>query len=313
MFPYGRQPYIWAQDTTQDSFTVNYDGGWPYGNQVGWFSGAGTYGSANASAALSQWQLNVSSNAVAQWTNSAVQPNQESTGQISLNAGTLHASSNDSAFALGGAIIGYNPDQNAVAVGLTGMAVQDLTTGRWQNISTTKTLYGANGFGAFGEAVFLPGYGDQGVLAFVGGYAPNSQFFTWSDVSQDSLQDLSRIYMYDIASQTFFAQPVTGAQIPGPRWGFCAVGVEDDNGNGFDMCVVQLAAPGRILCVMFLLTMTTDSCTVAITVANLQSILNRAMTTSGFSPFRPSNGSRSTAARKQCVLYIPVKLSASRR
>jgi hypothetical protein len=83
-------------------------------------------------------------------------------------------------------------------------------------------------------------YGEQGILVFLGDCTQLTQPFVWSSAQQDSLLFLDRIYMYDIASQQFFEQPATG-DTPGPKWAFCAVGLEDSNGARFDMYIPRLA------------------------------------------------------------------------
>lgn len=89
----------------------------------------------------------------------------------------MQASTNTTAFALGGAAV-YAP--GTAAIGHTGMASYDLATAQWHNTSTINPTYGANGWGAYGEAVYVPSYGEQGILVFLGGYAPLTQSFVWS-------------------------------------------------------------------------------------------------------------------------------------
>lgn len=89
------------------------------------------------------------------------------------------------------------------------------------------------GYGAFGEAVYVPAYGEAGILVFLGGFLPANDELTWG-TNGGAVQTLDRINIYDIASKTFMYQTATGT-VPGPRYKFCAVGVEDNKAGLFDM------------------------------------------------------------------------------
>lgn len=228
-YPYARQPWTW----NVAGGILSSVGGWSYADGQGWFAEANKYGSTTVdSPAL--WQFDQTK---FNWTISSQQP----PSTIHYNPGSLRASSQRKAFALGGATVS-DPSSNSAALAWQGMAVQDLITQQWQNVSSAA--YGSSGFGAFGDAVFAPNYGSQGVIIFLGGYTPSQHTFTWSADTVDTLQDMSKVIVFDINSQTFFDQPTNGSP-PNSRWGFCAVGAEDANGGGFDIFIHGGFAAGQ--------------------------------------------------------------------
>lgn len=93
-----------------------------------------------------------------------------------------------------------------------------------------------SGYGAFGEAVYVPTYGEKGILVFLSGFLLANDELTWGS-NGGAVQTLDRINIYDIASKTFMYQTAAGA-VPGPRYKFCAVGVEDKSAGTFDMWVL---------------------------------------------------------------------------
>jgi hypothetical protein len=79
----------------------------------------------------------------------------------------------------------------------------------------------------FGRGQYISAFGDKGVILFFGGVWSTSN----SVGDSNSLANLNRVLIYDVASNTFFnPQPTTG---PAPlnRWKFCSVGAGNGTGN----------------------------------------------------------------------------------
>lgn len=82
-----------------------------------------------------------------------------------------------------------------------------------------------------GEAQFIPNFGDEGVLIFLGGDKPTTQTYG----TAAALVDMSTITIYDIKSKTFYDQPTTGSVAPKGRAVFCSVAASGSNTTSYEM------------------------------------------------------------------------------
>lgn len=82
------------------------------------------------------------------------------------------------------------------------------------------------GFSVVGQAVYVPVFGSDGIIVFLGGDAPSSQ--NWKVAS--SLQSMAAITIFDISSGKSHSQQATGVSIPVSKVSFCAarVGAADN-------------------------------------------------------------------------------------
>lgn len=108
----------------------------------------------------------------------------------------------------------------------SGLLEYDFENRTWTNHTTTFNRVN-------GEAQFVPMFGDEGIIAFIGGDEPiGSPYPTYAS----SLVDMTTITIYDIASKKYYDQPTTGAK-PSNRALFCSAGVAGPGNKTFDMCV----------------------------------------------------------------------------
>lgn len=85
-----------------------------------------------------------------------------------------------------------------------------------------------------GEAQYIPIFGDQGILVFLGGDEPTSRSLgDWNDLGR-ALAAMDSITIYDIASKQWYEQKATGT-IPEGRFGFCSVVVTDPSNSTYEM------------------------------------------------------------------------------
>ncbi|KAF2457316.1 hypothetical protein BDY21DRAFT_286425, partial [Lineolata rhizophorae] len=116
-------------------------------------------------------------------------------------------------------------DESDFVQPIPGIISYNMTTRVWSNDSAAGySLYGA---GNLGQAVFLPSYGTDGLLAFMGGYNTGLETVRFDGTG---LVSFDNITFYDPVSKTWYAQKATGDS-PSPRAGFCAVAVAGQNGT----------------------------------------------------------------------------------
>lgn len=167
------------------------------------------------------------------WTNvSDAQP----PPSVGISIGALHAPSDSHLYVLGG----LQPDVEGSYLGLPSLVTQDLSSGSWTNESTIgyagQTL--SLTYTAWGNAIYVPNFGSDGILVFFSGYESQSRNIPWVGFAGGgaTLQNMSFISIYDIGSKKFLQQQVRGPS-PSARWAACAIGVEASAGEGFDMKV----------------------------------------------------------------------------
>lgn len=150
-FPFSRGPWIWEANGE-----LSYWGGWTYledlcygvsyndgygvpcSNET-WLANEGVITEIDNSHLQERlWTLDAPpQNGTGVWSTTALQP----PSNIGIGVGYMTASSNDTAFALGGVDFLYQSFPSAIA--LPGLAKQDLATGQWSN--QTSQGYGASG------------------------------------------------------------------------------------------------------------------------------------------------------------------------
>ncbi|CAG8972939.1 hypothetical protein HYALB_00001359 [Hymenoscyphus albidus] len=104
---------------------------------------------------------------------------------------------------------------------ISGLVKYDFRNQTWSNSSTVGMAGYEEGFSVVGQGVFVPIFGQDGIIIFLGGDSPTSQ--DWKMAS--SLQPMSQITIFDVSSGQSYSQPATGTSIPVSRVSFCAVGV----------------------------------------------------------------------------------------
>jgi len=104
-----------------------------------------------------------------------------------------------------------------------GMVAYNLESRSWSNI-TSATFTDSRSF-ARGQLQYLPAYGGEGLLIPLGGSTSTAEVDSQGRTTIDNLSSLS---MYDIASGTWYTQRTSG-EYPQGRMGLCAIGVQGDN------------------------------------------------------------------------------------
>lgn len=102
--------------------------------------------------------------------------------------------------------------------------IYDYATQKFSNVSRTTSHSLA------GEAQFVPQYGKEGVVLFLGGKNPMDRGAASLD-----LADLGSIQVYDVYTDTFYTQAATNA--PTGRYSFCSVGVSNEESSSYEMYV----------------------------------------------------------------------------
>jgi hypothetical protein len=106
-----------------------------------------------------------------------------------------------------------------------GLLMLNMSTGTWTNQSATP--FTPHGTQLGGDAVCLPSFGPNGLLAFLGGLT--SQGDDWIN-SDDAIANspgipFDNITVYDPFANKWYSQQTSGTY-PSPRHDFCTVGME---------------------------------------------------------------------------------------
>lgn len=138
------------------------------------------------------------------------------------------ASSNKKYYSLGGTIT-YDVTTNGAEGIPTQMVMEDFViydygTQKFSNVSRTTPHSLA------GKAQFVPQYGKEGVVLFLGRKNPVDRGAASLD-----LADLGSIQVYDVYTDTFYTQAATNA--PTGRYSFCSVGASNEETSSYEMYV----------------------------------------------------------------------------
>ena len=103
-----------------------------------------------------------------------------------------------------------------------GMVSYNFSTREWARHSSQG--YSSTGTGAWGESVFVPSFGSEGLVVAMGGGTkdPKTGSLTWFS--------LDKMKLYDPDSKQWYTQETSG-EAPNPRYRFCIVGVESQHGT----------------------------------------------------------------------------------
>jgi hypothetical protein len=145
----------------------------------------------------------------ANWELQEVGPTQDFPLSSNIGGG-LTATSPAGHYNLGG-YISFGPDNAIEQEALTDMVDFNFANQSWYN----QTISGQHFL--FGQAQYIPTFGQDGVILFFGGKSPSDTSTTGSS----SVSRLDTILVYDIHSNTFFQQPATNA--PVGRFSLCSV------------------------------------------------------------------------------------------
>ncbi|KFY67141.1 hypothetical protein V496_01715 [Pseudogymnoascus sp. VKM F-4515 (FW-2607)] len=140
----------------------------------------------------------------------------------------LTVSSGKKHYSLGGTItFQLDADANGavpIQIVMEDFVTYDYATQKFTNVTRTTP----HSFG--GEAHFVPQYGEEGVLVFLGGKNPLDR-----NVASLDLADLGTIQVYDIHTDTFHMQAATNA--PTGRYSFCSVGASNANSSSYEIFI----------------------------------------------------------------------------
>jgi hypothetical protein len=125
-------------------------------------------------------------------------------------AGGLTATSPKGHYNLGGYVT-LGPDTSVNLLALTDLVDFNFANQSWYN----QTISGQHFL--WGQAQYVPTFGQDGVILFFGGKWPSDT----STGGSSSVSRLDNILVYDIHNNAFFQQPATNA--PVGRFSFCSV------------------------------------------------------------------------------------------
>ena len=139
------------------------------------------------------------------------------TQQFPLTSNIAEGSSATSAtghYNLGGFVTFVDSSNYVESIAINSFANFNFGNQSWWN--ETAGIQGE--YFIFGEAQYVPSFGEDGVILFIGGKDPSDG----AVVSNSAIAGLDNIMVYDVNSNTFYKQPTTGAPIG--RFAFCSVG-----------------------------------------------------------------------------------------
>lgn len=135
-------------------------------------------------------------------------------------------STHDTFYSLGGA----DPTDFTQTVG--GLATFAFDSASWNTESSAGASKSSNS--VFQEAVSMPNFGKQGLIAFLGGESPRNSTYAYE--TGTDMVDMSNITIFDTQTQLWYHQPATG-DVPPPRSEFCAVGKAPNDNATFEIFV----------------------------------------------------------------------------
>jgi hypothetical protein len=151
-------------------------------------------------------------------------PNSSFWTNFTSSGGSLLATTPLGFYSLGGAL-----ESNRIPTFvMPGLVVYDFQDKTWSNLSTTA--YSSCGCAVLGQAQFIPRFGEDGILAILGGDSPDDHNYQMGG----SIRDLSNITVYDIHSQVWYHQRATG-DVPPPREQFCMVGAQGTDNSTYEL------------------------------------------------------------------------------
>lgn len=203
-----RRPSLWYD--AKNNYVYEW-GGWPYDdNHNSWV-----------------WSFQPDGKGGAPWTQN---PTPSSQG-LRLNGpvGATWASSSTAFWSLSGALVPGNQysDPNTTFPGLISY---NFSSNAWSNSSSTG--FSDGGYSVFGEGIFVPNFGREGLLVFLGGSSPSSQSYNYSTTVP--LASLKTVSIYDPQSGVWYHQNTTG-DTPPVRSFFCSVGVAAPDNSSYEM------------------------------------------------------------------------------
>lgn len=208
-----RRPVLWYN--AHSNFVYEW-GGWPYDdNHDSWL-----------------WSFQPDGKGGSAWTQN---PAPASSGQtLTAPAGASWVSTSTALYSLGGALV---PDPNdhttnypTPVTAIQGLVSQNFSSNSWNNQSSLG--YSESGYSVYGDASFVPNFGQSGLLVFLGGSTPSNQTY-WHQKGIE-LADFAMIPVLDIRSGAWYHQTATG-DIPPGRSEFCQVGVPASDNSSYEM------------------------------------------------------------------------------
>lgn len=135
-------------------------------------------------------------------------------------------------YSLGGTLVppviqGFQYLANTSIQGLLSFTFSDNT---WTNTSSVE--FAPSGFSVLGEACFVPNFGKEGLLIFLGGESPPNNTYHYQNAT--ALVDMATIPVYDIHTGAWYHQVATG-DVPSGRTGLCAIGAPAADNSSFEM------------------------------------------------------------------------------
>lgn len=138
--------------------------------------------------------------------------------------GSAFTASNENFYSLGGVQSGVTNTS------LAGLLTYTSNTNTWNNLSSAGAT--PSGFSVQAEAVFMPNFGNAGLLAILGGDSPSNQTYVYEEGV--ALVQMDNITIYDPDTGIWYHQTATG-QIPPPRSEYCAIGAAPADNGTFEM------------------------------------------------------------------------------
>ncbi|KAI9766840.1 MAG: hypothetical protein M1839_004763 [Geoglossum umbratile] len=140
--------------------------------------------------------------------------------------GTSFATTPLGFYSLGGALIkGGKPN-----FAMPGLVVYDFRERTWSNL--TSAAYSGCGCAVLGQSQYVSGFGQDGLLVFLGGDSPDNHIYQ----TGDSMRDLSNVTAYDIHNQKWYYQKATG-DVPPAREQFCMAGAQGTDNSTYEIYI----------------------------------------------------------------------------
>ena len=201
-----RRPFLWYE--AQTNYVYEW-GGWPYDDNTDYWL----------------WSFQPDGKGSSAWSQN---PAPASLGRtLSAPFGSASASSPTAFYALGGAFV---PDFTDVNTAMAGLVSYNFSSNSWSNTSSSD--FSDTSYSVLAESSFVPTFGMEGLLTFVGGSIPSNQTYLYN--LKADLTSMETVAIYDLQSGHWYHQTTTG-DIPPVRTKFCSVGAAAPDNSSYEM------------------------------------------------------------------------------
>lgn len=117
---------------------------------------------------------------------------------------------------------------------LPGLTEFDYENAGWSNHSSAGTGFSGNGWISWPGMIYVPSFGQDGILVVIGGDTGTDQSYGGSASEAKETRSFSNITIYDIQNQAWYSQTASG-DVPLSRTRMCITGATSSDNSSYEM------------------------------------------------------------------------------